>query len=250
MYMSKKNNIYIKKAKKRRFIRKLFISILVFIIISGILMFKTNIFIINNVEYSGDNLLTKDYVLEKTESLKGENIFSVSQSSIEKLLMENPYVKTVSLKKKFPKSLVIDVTEASGLYYISNDGDYSIISKELVLLEKVTSVEGKGLIEIKGIDITGKNIGDKIDENTRIENLLEEFYKEEEVIRENGEGFSITAIEIKDLSQIKSYINQIEVRLGNDENIRNKMSNAIKVYKSGLVTEYINVSFDGSPHYK
>ena len=250
MYMSKKNNIYIKKAKRRRFIRKLFISILVFIIIGGILIFKTNFFIINKVECSGDNLLTKDYILEKTESLKGENIFSVNQSSIEKLLMENPYVKTISLKKKFPKSLVIDVTESSGLYYIGSEGDYSIISKELVLLEKVTSVEGKGLIEIKGIDITGKNIGDKIDENTRIEHLLEEFYKEEEVIRENGEGFSITAIEIKDLSQIKSYINQIEVRLGNDENIRTKMSNAIKVYKSGLVTEYINVSFDGSPHYK
>lgn len=250
MYMSKTNNIYIKKAKRKRFMRKVCTSILVFIIISGVLIFKTNIFIISSIECLGDNLLTKDYVLEKAESFKGENIFTISKNDIEKSLKENPYVKSIIIKKKFPKSLEIDVTESSGLYYIKGEGDYSIISKELVILEKVPSVEGKGLIEIKGIDITGKNLGEKIDDNTRTENLLEEFYKEEEVIRENKEEFSITSIEIQDLSKVKAYLNNIVIILGSDENIRTKMSNAIKVYKSGLVTEYINVSFEGSPHYK
>ena len=250
MYMSKINNIYIKKAKKKRFIRKFITSILVLIIVGGIFIFKTDVFTINSVECLGDNILTKDYVIEKTDSLKGENIFTLSKSDVEKMLNENPYVKSISIKKEFPKSLVIEVTEASGLYYINENGNYGIVSKELVLLERVPSVEGKGLIEIRGIDISGKNLGEKIDENTRINKLLEEIYNEEEIIRKNEEDFSIIALDIKELSQIKAYLNNIEVILGSDENIRTKMSNAIKVYKSGLVTEYINVSFDGSPQYK
>lgn len=250
MCMGKINNIYIKKARRKRFIKKFLTSILVLIIAGGIFIFKTDVFIINNVECIGDNILTKDYVLEKTKVLKGENIFKVKQKDVSKVLNENPYVKSISIKRQFPKTLLIEVTEASGLYYINEDGNYGIISKELVLLERVPSIEGKSLIEIRGMDISGKNIGEKIDKNTRINKLLEEIYNEEEIIRKNEEDFSIMAIDIKELSQIKAYLNNIEVILGSDEDIRNKMNNAIKVYNSGLVTEYINVSFNGSPQYK
>ena len=248
--MSKKNNVYIKKARRRRTIKRFIIFAFILMISGWYIIFRTDIFKITTVECVGDNLLTKDFVTQKVESLNGENLFSVSEQDVEDLLKENPYVKSITVNKKYPKSLVVSVTEASGLYYINEGSSYGIVSKGLVLLERTSSIEGKKLIEIKGIDITGKTLGEKIEDNTRVEKLLEEFYKEEEIIRKNEEIFSINSIEIKDLSQIKANFGQIVIILGNDEDIRTKMSNAIKVYKSGLAKEYINVSSNGSPSYK
>jgi cell division protein FtsQ len=250
IFMSKKNNVYIKKAKRKRIVKRIIFFLVLFLIVAGFVIFKTDTFTVKSVECTGDNLLTGSFVTDKVQSANGKNIFTIDEADLEKELKENPYVNKVEFSKNYPNKLVVKITEASGLYYINEGSSFAIISKDLVLLERVTSIEGRELIEIKGIDIQGKNIGEKIDDSTRTEKLLDEFYKEEEVIRKNGENFSINAVEIGDLSQIKAYFGKITVFLGSDENIRTKMSNAIKVYKSGLVKEYINVSFEGSPSFK
>ena len=45
-------------------------------------------------------------------------------------------------------------------------------------------------------------------------------------------------------------INNIKVFLGNSNETRTKMSDAVLVYKSKLPKEYINVSFNSSPDFK
>ncbi|NLK94246.1 MAG: FtsQ-type POTRA domain-containing protein, partial [Clostridiales bacterium] len=234
-----------------RLIKRIIAISILIIIISLIIVFKTNIFVIKEITCSGENLITKDYIIETMEQYKSNNIFTISKSEIEKKLKNNPYVKKVNITKKLPNKLNINVEEAKGLYYYFDGDYYCIVSNELIVLEKLDNIENRDLIEIKGFDVSiSRNISDEIDNDTRVYKLLDEIYKEQGVIKENKEEFAITAVDVSNLSDIKIYINNIEVLVGNDENIRNKMSNAILIYKTGLPKEYINVGFNGTPDFK
>ena len=250
MVMAKVENAYIRRARRKRLIKRQIILFIFLIICGVIFVTKTDVFKINNIKCTGEVLLTEDYILSQTGDLVGNNIFSINKKDIEKGLKGNPYVKSITIKRKLPKTLVIDVAEKKGLYYIKGGSNYNIISSELVLLESLESIEDKKLIELIGLEGGNVELGEKVADNTRLQNLLEEFYKEEEVIKNKEEDFSITAIDVSDLSKIKVYLNEIEIRIGSDENVRGKMSNAINTYKSGLVTEYIDASFNGTPDFK
>ena len=248
--MGKTDNVYIKKARKKRFIKKL-ISILIIIIVAfGIFLWKTTLFNLKNVEIKGDVFITKTYLQDEMETYMGESVVFLNKDDIIKKLKYNPYIKNISIKRKFPSTLALEVEEAKGLYYIYDGNNFNIISSDLTILEKANEIPDRQLIEIKGKDISGKELGEKIDQNDRVSKMLDEVYKECQVIKNNNENFNITALDILSLSSIKVYLGNVEVIIGSDENFRTKMSDAINIYKTGLVKQYINVSFEGTPDFK
>lgn len=248
--MSKTNNIYIIRAKRKRRIKRIIFIFILLVITIAIVAFKTKVFYISNIKISGDSLLTKDYVLDKSEYLNNTNLLTMDKEKLEKILKENPYVKDITISRKLPKTLVINIKEAKGLFYIKSDNEYDIISSDLIFLEKVPSIDNKDLIEIQGMDISDNDIGDLVSKNKKIKELLGELYKEQNVIKNNKEDFAIKSVNVQDINNITLYLNNIEVILGNCKNTRSRMSDAILVYKSKLPKEYINVSFDGSPDFK
>lgn len=249
--MKKITNKYILKARRKRTLKKLFIVLILFIIIGAVVINKTDVFIIKKISLEGDKLITGDYIKEKAENLKGLNIFYIDKQSIIKDFKRNPYVEELTIKRVYPDELKIGVKEAKGLYYINKgENSYAIVSSNMVFLEEVDSIEDKKLIELRGIDIENLNIGDKVSTKEKIEKIAEDFYDMEQVIEENGEEFSITAIDVSNTSDLKAYIGNIEIYLGTYENVFKKMSDAVQIYKNFDVTERINVSFDGSPDFK
>lgn len=248
--MGKTDNIYIKKARRKKKIKKSIFIICVLIAIMVGIIYKTNIFEIRNVKVTGDIVVSNEYMSEASENFKGDNLFFLSANDIKRKLQRNPYIKNVIVHKKFPSTLELEIFEATGLYYIYDGDDNNIVSNDCIILEKTEEIKNKNLIQLIGIDINGKNLGDLAIDDTRIKGLLAELYKEQQVIKENKEGFSITGIDISDMSSIKIYMGGIYILIGNDDNVRKKMSDAINIYKTGLVTEYINVSFEGTPDFK
>lgn len=248
--MGKIENVYIRRARRKKLIKKITISTIIIIMGFSIFLWKTNIFNLKNIIVTGDTLITEDYIIDEMDNFKGENIIFLKKEDLIKKIKFNPYVKNLEIKRKLPNSITLEVEESKGLYYIYDGDDFNIISSDLIILEKTYEVNEERLIEIRGKDITGKVIGDKVDESHRIRSLLEEVYKQYEIIKNKNESFNITALEIEDLSLIKVYLGDIQIIIGSDENFRKKMSDAINIYKTGLVNEYINVSFNGTPDFK
>lgn len=248
--MKKVTNKYILKARRKRIIKRLFITLIFLIVIGAVVINKTDVFIIDKVMLEGDNLITGEYVQEKSQTLNGKNIFYIDKKSIIKDFKRNPYVEELTIKRVYPNELKINVKEAKGLYYVNKDNSYNIISSNMILLEKVDSIEGKKLIELRGLNIENVNLGDKVSNEKKIGKIAEDFYEMEQVIEENGEEFSITAVDVSNMSSLKAYIGNIEILLGTYENVFKKMSDAVQIYKKFDVKERINVSFDGSPDFK
>lgn len=248
--MKKITNRYILEARRKRIKKRLFITLIFLIVIGIVVINKTDVCIIDKVMLEGDNLITGKYVQEKAETLKGLNIIYIDKKSIIKDFKRNPYVEALTIKRVYPNKLKINVKEAKGLYYVNKDESYYIISSNMILLEEIDSIEDKKLIELRGIDIENLNLGDKVSKEKKIEKIAEDFYNMEQVIEENGEEFSITAVDVSNMSNLKAYIGNIEIFLGTYENVFKKMSDAVQIYKNFDVTESINVSFDGSPDFK
>ena len=248
--MKKITNRYILEARRKRIKKRLFITLIFLIVIGIVVINKTDVCIIDKVMLEGDNLITGKYVQEKAETLKGLNIIYIDKKSIIKDFKRNPYVEELTIKRVYPNKLKINVKEAKGLYYVNKDESYYIISSNMILLEEIDSIEDKKLIELRGIDIENLNLGDKVSKEKKIEKIAEDFYDMEQVIEENGEEFSITAVDVSNMSNLKAYIGNIEIFLGTYENVFKKMSDAVQIYKNFDVTESINVSFTGSPDFK
>lgn len=250
--MAKTNNVYIKKARKKRKIKRGIILIIFLIIVGVVVAQKTKFFYVNKIEYAGDSIITGEYVKSSTEYLMGTNIITLRGDDISKKLRENPYVDTVQVTKKFPKKLEIKVTEKQGIFYVLDGEEYNIVSSDLKILEKTKSLDGKNFMEIKGLKLSDKEVGEKIDDNSRVEKLLDLVYKMEDKMQKEGKGVSISALNIEDMSNIRAYFGEVEVVLGNDENLTKKMSDAVKIYLEAnpKPEKYINVNFNGSPDFQ
>ncbi len=249
MGMVKKTNKYIMKSKRKRLIKKIIITLL--FLIMGVIIFvtKSNVFIVKKVAVTGNPIITGEDVKERCEKVLGENIFFVSKFDLTKEAKKNPYVEAVTVTKKFPKQININIVEKEGIYYLDEGKNKLILSNRLVLLERTDDLRGRNLVEIKGIEYKEGEVGERVLEDNRISEILTTFYN---IVRNNPTEYNISSIDLHDLTNIKVYIGEVEGRLGNDENLLDKMNKILHIVSSQEVAMnkgYIDVSFEGSPVY-
>ncbi len=247
--MVKKTNKYIMKSKRKRLIKKIIITLL--FLIMGVIIFvtKSNVFIVKKVAVTGNPIITGEDVKERCEKVLGENIFFVSKSDLTKEAKKNPYVEAVTVTKKFPKQININIVEKEGIYYLDEGKNKLILSNRLVLLERTDDLRGRNLVEIKGIEYKEGEVGERVLDDNRISEILTIFYN---IVRNNPTEYNISSIDLHDLTNIKVYIGEVEGRLGNDENLLDKMNKILHIVSSQEVAMnkgYIDVSFEGSPVY-
>lgn len=249
MCMIKENNKYILKAKRKKIIKKLTVIFLLITIGMIILINKSDIFIIKKVAILGNPIISGEDVKERTQNLIGKNIFFISKRDIINEAKKNPYVEDVEISKAYPKQVNIKITEKQGIYYVDKVTYKCVLNNKLILLEKPDNIDNRNLVELRGINVDDVEPGSVVLENSRIENILEIFYK---IIKNNPTNYKIDSIDISDLTNIKVYIGEVEGRLGNDENILDKMNKLLHIMASpeiGISKGYIDVGFEGSPVY-
>lgn len=247
----KPTNEFIIRARKKKLIKKMILMCIILFI--GIILFitKSNVFIIKKVSILGNPIMSGEDVKERTQYLIGQNIFFIKKNNIIKTAKENPYVKSVEITKMYPRQINIKVIEMQGVYCIEKDGQYYIFSDKGILLEKTEDIENRNLIQIIGgnENLDGIELGDSISDNQRMINILNIFSQIAEV---NPTNYKIDYIDLSDFMDIKVYIGDVEGRLGNDENIPDKMNKLMHIVENteiGIEKGYVDVGFDGSPVY-
>lgn len=248
--MGSNENRYIKKARRKRMIKRIVFIMILVIIAGGLFVTKSNVFLIKKVNVTGGDLITKDIINEKVKQIKGQNIFFVKSSEVEKLLKSDPYVDKSTIKRKLPSTLEVNVTEKNVGYYVKIGDNYDIISSDLVLLEKVNKLKTEDLIQITGLNGTNNKLGEAY-VNTKGDKRLEDFLVNlYEIKKANKTDNKITMVNVANINKIKIYFKDVEVKVGNGENLVKKMRTALSILedkKLNLKNGYIDLSFDGTP---
>ena len=247
--MVKTNNKFILKAKRRRQFKRISIITIILIMGGAIFATKSNVFIIKKVAILGNPIMSGEDVKKRTENLIGQNIFFINKNNIMNEAKKNPYVESVEISREYPKQVNIKVSEKQGIYCVEKDGYNYILNNECILLEKTDNIENRNLVNVKGINLKDVELGDKALDNNRILKLLDTFYQ---IIKINPTNYNINVIDASDLMNIKVYIGAVEGRIGNDENIPDKMNKLLHIIENpdiGITKGYVDVGFNGAPIY-
>lgn len=246
---SNKSNKFILRAQRRRLVRKL-VMVSIILIIGGIIFAtKSNFFIIKKVAILGNPTMSGEDVKTRTEDLIGQNILFINKHNIINEAKKNPYVENIEISKVYPKQVNIKVYEKQGIYFVEKDGYKYVLDNESTLLETTDNVENRNLVNIIGINLKDVEIGNKTLDNGRMLGFLDIFY---EIIKNNPTNYNINSIDVSDFTNIKVYVGNVEGRLGNDENIPDKMNKLLHIIENpdiGIVKGYVDVGFNGAPVY-
>ncbi|NSA48394.1 cell division protein FtsQ [Clostridium beijerinckii] len=210
---------------------------------------KSNFFIIKKVSILGNPVMSGEDVKNGTENLIGQNILFINKQNIISNAKKNPYVENVEISKSYPKQVNIKISEKEGIYYVEKDGYKYVLDNDGNFLEKTDSVENRSLVNVKGIDLKDVALGQKMIDDSRVLDFLDIFYQ---IIKINPTNYKIDYVDISDFTNIKVYVGKVEGRLGNDENIPDKMNKLLHIIQNpdiGIVKGYVDVGFNGAPVY-
>lgn len=247
--MKKTSKNFILKSQRRKKVRRIGIIIIILGVGGIIFATKSTFFIIKKVSILGNPIMSGEDVKKRTEDLNGQNIFFINKQNIINEAKKNPYVENVQISKIYPKQVDIKISEKQGIYYVEKDGINYVLDKDLLLLEKTEDVKNRSLVNVIGMELKNVELGEKTLDDSRKLELLDTFCK---IVKSNPTNYNINYINVSDLMNIKIYIGNVEGRMGNDENIPDKMNKLLHIIENpdiGIVKGYVDVGFNGSPVY-
>lgn len=241
------NELIITRRKKIR-IKNGMILFIFLLAVLCILAVKLPYFAIKNVEVFGNKSIKNSEVKTSSKIYKGNNIFYINLYEAKKNILENPYIGNVSIKRKLPSTIVINVVERNAVYYVEYDSKFYIIDSNGVLLEKKASIKNMNLVEIKGVNVSGCEIGNEIkDKNTRKIDTLKTIGS---LISQSNVYFGIKSVDVSSLIDIKAYVNNMAIKLGSTDDMRGKLNKSLNIIKQQNLADkkgYVDVRFKGNP---
>ena len=208
-------------------------------------MYKAPIFNLKKIKINGLVTISEESLQEKLKYNIGINIFAIDYNKIEKDLEDNPYIKEVKISKNGINSININVIENKIAFYLSSENKIKTINNDGIIVEEVDSINDRILTKLSGVDVSEKTIGNKIQDDEKLAEVLDKFYKMIELIPKELE---ISEINIFDLNNIICYVGDVEIILGDSVDLIDKMNIALNLIEQGTITKgYINLSFEGSP---
>lgn len=118
-----------KRNRKKKFKKRLLPTVLILILLAaGCFAFmKSPFFTVDNIKVSNNEYYTDEQVIELSKVKTKVNLFSVKRSSVEKLLIEDPYIKNAEVTYELPDTVCIKLVERVERAAVRSNKKYYVI---------------------------------------------------------------------------------------------------------------------------
>lgn len=218
-----------KKRKLKREVRNFIItaSIIIGVAVLGTILSLTMFFNIEKINISGSGTYSETEIEALCNINIGDNMFLIDKDKCrEKLTSNLPYIYDITIKRKLPNTINIDITEAEPAYVIKNDDKtYTLLDDNLKVLENASKEKHPEAITIKKAIPVSNEPG-----------YIIEFENEDTLNCIKSIVAAIKEVELSDVSVISSadknnnsilYKNRITFELGDCKNLENKIYKAL-----------------------
>ncbi len=162
-----KNKVVLQKLQKSRRIRKrisqlLFAGTVLAVVAVFLIVCFAVFFRIREIEVIPGDRYSKEHILSLTGIEEGMSLFEVSNRDLEVLYGDLAYVSDARIMRKFPDTLIIELTEDEGRYVCELYGEYFVLSEEFRVLDRVfdrSALDGDGLVELVLPEINSAVVG-------------------------------------------------------------------------------------------
>ncbi len=217
-----------KKMSRKRKIRKnilTFFLAVVVLCVGAVLVFSL-FFKVNTISVNGENIYSDKMIVEKSGIEIGTNLFRINEEKLsEKLSKDLPYIKSVTVERELPDTLVINVESTREVAAIVSDGVYVLVDETGKILDKDASVLRENVAVINNVKLKEKNEGECIvltnEKKTAVLITLLD------AINKSGLDL-LTEIDLKNINDIKiKYDDRITFEVGSLTNIETKLARGV-----------------------
>lgn len=208
---------------------------IVALVLAGIFYAVVKIFFsVDVIIVNGSAVYSHSEVSEACGYEKGDIIFTVSKSDIEKNITGKlPFVYSVEVKKEYPNTLVINIQDEKESYYFKYDNKFFVLTSGLKVLAVFDD-------EASLINAYGKLTFVKIDDVKQVITTKEVVFFDTESYRRSAKVLgailesqiheNLTYVDIADLYDVRfMYDDRIEIVFGSHIDIEKKISHALSV---------------------
>ena len=151
-----------KKRRKKRHKKNYLLRIILIICVCVALYFILHIdyFTIDGIAVVGNQAISDEEVLKRSELSVGDNIFDAHPWLTERKIKRNLYIEEADVKRKLPNHIEITVKERSGKAQIKMDDQFVIIDHSGLVLEVADQEQKATLLE--GITVKSAELNDDI----------------------------------------------------------------------------------------
>ena len=121
-------------------------------------------FKVAEVTVEGNSVSDTESIIVASGIQEGDYLFAINSSRVSSRIIEAmPYVEKVSVDRKLPGTVVINVTERVPVGYFFDGTSYWIVDKDCTILERKDSLSGvQSMIHITGVTPILPSVGDTI----------------------------------------------------------------------------------------
>lgn len=219
-------------------------------IMAGYYFSQSAVFFVKNIQVTGNQLVDSARIADLTGIEEGVNIFKQNTRLAAQKVSLEPLIETVTVKRKLPNTVLVEVTERQAAMIVTWDGSFLHLDNKGYLLKQTHYLEGSTLPIISGVDdisgdlLLGRKItSDKVDAVLAIINKMNDQAKE--LVKE---------IQMTNPQKIKFFTqNALEVRIGDEKDFDAKFNVFAYIYQdqknAGKIEtiQYIDVSLKEKP---
>lgn len=235
-----------KRMSRRRKLKKHILTVLLAVAVMcvGIVLVFSLFFRINTITVSGDRVYSDKMVVEKSEIVSGKNLFRVNEKSVsEKLSKELPYIKEITIERKLPDTLIINVTATREAAAVTTAKGFVLIDETGKILDKNASILKENVAVIKGVKLKEYEEGAMVcfTDEKKTETLLALLG----AIKKSGLEL-LTEIDLKNINDIKiKYDDRITFEVGSLTNIETKLARGVAALeKENEINSYSKGTLD------
>lgn len=210
--------------KKKKIKRIIKLTTLFLLIIGGIIFALVSpIFNIKEIQVNNNNQIAKETIVSLSQLQAGQNLFMFNKNKVEREIKTNPYVESVSIKRKIPNTIEITIEERNrnynveflnGYAYINNQGYILEISEQKLDLQVIIGISTEQEQIVEGNRLNTEDLG-KLGTVIQIMNICNNYELDQKV----------STIDITSKSDYIIYMEDEKktIHLGDESNLSNKM---------------------------
>lgn len=112
----------------------------------------TGVLNVRRVEVEGNRRLSDDYLRAISGITQDTHLLKMDVAAVERAVMAEPYVKEVEVKRRFPDTVILQVTERVPVGYLVQNGRYHLVDGDGVVVESPDSPP-EGIPVITGMEV-------------------------------------------------------------------------------------------------
>ncbi len=227
---------------------------LMFVIVEVALIFVMSVFFrVSDIEVNGNVHYTDSEIIRAIDIEEGDNLFFFDRfAALSRVFAKLPYIEEVTVERKLPNKVIIDVTESTALAYIALGDENWTIDHNCKVLGKASEDELSNLITVRGISPGTLLIGEPLqteDGDTAVVEYLAEVLSQ---IDERGLTASVSQIDFSDTAAVTfQYGGRLTVNIGGSSNTEYKFGMFVAVLDklSSEDVGYLNLSDGATAHF-